>query len=394
MEERPKRVPFYRSRLCLGLFDLQHCANFGLSCPPRTISTAFFFFLLIWGTRNGGDALVDCCSLLQYWQQVVSSSDVRRSGVSAPSCAAQQLVSGSRDRHGRRIRATPIARRKGRAEEVRFWVAEARTLTYVCDMLGRALRTASARSLRSRWPTKSWLSTAAGEPPATGPSTLTPELAAQLEQQTQFMASVVEMLPGAITAARIHKGHTTYGGEMVLDVKPDQTVPVMRFLQKHSNAQFKAFTDATAVDYPERKERFRVVYNLLSVKYNSRIRVQTHVDEVSPLESATSIYRGADWFEREIWDMYGVFFHSHPDLRRILTDYGFEGHPQRKDFPLSGFVEVRYDDTEKRVVTEPVEIAQEYRSFDYSSPWEVFPEGGRPKDALQIEDPKDSPEAK
>lgn len=198
------------------------------------------------------------------------------------------------------------------------------------------------------------------------------EVLAALDQQTKFMASVVNMLPGAITAARIHKGHTIYGGEMVLDVAPDNVVPVLRFLQKHSSAQFKGFMDATAVDYPENTERFRVVYNLLSVKYNSRIRVQTCVDEVTPLESATKIFRGADWFEREIWDMYGVFFHSHPDMRRLLTDYGFEGHPQRKDFPLSGYVEVRYDDTEKRVVTEPVEIAQEYRAFDYSTPWETF----------------------
>jgi NADH dehydrogenase (ubiquinone) Fe-S protein 3 len=208
------------------------------------------------------------------------------------------------------------------------------------------------------------------------------DLASQLTQQTQFMASIVGMLPGAITAARIHKGHTVHGGEMVLDVEPENMVPVLRFLQNHSSAQFKGFMDATAVDYPESKERFRVVYNLLSVKYNSRVRVQTHVDEVTPLESATKLFRGADWFEREIWDMYGVFFHSHPDMRRILTDYGFEGHPQRKDFPLSGYVEVRYDDTEKRVVTEPVEIAQEYRSFDYSTPWETF------RDAVQIEHKK------
>lgn len=172
---------------------------------------------------------------------------------------------------------------------------------------------------------------------------------------------------------------------MVLEVPHEDTVRVMRFLKLHSSAQFKGFIQATAVDYPERTDRFRVVYNLLSTRFNARIRVQTYVDEITPLESATKIFKGADWFEREVWDMYGVFFHSHPDMRRILTDYGFEGHPQRKDFPLSGYVEVRYDDTEKRVVTEPVEIAQEYRSFDYSTPWEVFPEGTRPKDAVQIE---------
>jgi NADH dehydrogenase (ubiquinone) Fe-S protein 3 len=232
-------------------------------------------------------------------------------------------------------------------------------------------------------------STLATDPMISSPTS--EAILAQLAQQTRFMASVVDMLPNAISAARIHKGHTIYGGEMVLDVEPQNTVPVLRFLQKHTNAQFKGFVDATAVDFPERKDRFRVVYSLLSTKYNARIRVQTHVDEVTPIESATKLYRGADWFEREVWDMYGVFFHSHPDLRRILTDYGFEGHPQRKDFPLSGYVEVRYDDTEKRVVTEPVEIAQEYRSFDYSSPWEVFPEGGRLKDAIEIDKSDSNP---
>lgn len=213
-----------------------------------------------------------------------------------------------------------------------------------------------------------------------------------LDQQKAFMASIVEMLPNSITAARIQSGKSPAGGEMVLEVPHQDTIRVMRFLKLHSSAQFKGFIQATAVDYPERRDRFRVVYSLLSTRFNARIRVQTYVDEITPLESATKIYKGADWFEREVWDMYGVFFHSHPDMRRILTDYGFEGHPQRKDFPLSGYVEVRYDDTEKRVVTEPVEIAQEYRSFDYSTPWEVFPEGTRPKDAVQIEHTEKKPE--
>lgn len=199
------------------------------------------------------------------------------------------------------------------------------------------------------------------------------------------MASVVDMLPKCVTAARIQRAGAEGGGEMVLEVNPAETVNVMRFLKLHSSTQFKGFIQTSAVDYPERRDRFRVVYNLLSTRYNARIRIQTYVDETTPLESATKIFKGADWFEREVWDMYGVFFHSHPDMRRILTDYGFEGHPLRKDFPLSGYVEVRYDDTEKRVVQEPVEIAQEYRSFDYSSPWEVFPEGTRPKDAVQLE---------
>ncbi|CDF38613.1 unnamed protein product [Chondrus crispus] len=212
-----------------------------------------------------------------------------------------------------------------------------------------------------------------------------------LDQQKSFMASIVEMLPNSVTAARIQSGNSPMGAEMVLEVPNDMTIRVLRFLKLHSSSQFKGFIQATAVDYPERKDRFRVVYSLLSTRFNARIRVQTYVDEITPLESATKIFKGADWFEREVWDMYGVFFHSHPDMRRILTDYGFEGHPQRKDFPLSGYVEVRYDDTEKRVVQEPVEIAQEYRSFEYSTPWEVFPEGTRPKDALQIEEPEKTP---
>lgn len=171
-----------------------------------------------------------------------------------------------------------------------------------------------------------------------------PEAAKQsfpmLEQQKRFMASLVEMMPSAITAARIQSGHNvSSGGELVLEVPHADVIRVLRFLKLHSSAQFKGFVQITAVDYPERRERFRVVYNLLSTRFNARIRVQTHVDEITPLESATKVFAGADWFEREVWDMYGVFFHSHPDMRRILTDYGFEGHPQRKDFPLSGYVE-------------------------------------------------------
>lgn len=206
-----------------------------------------------------------------------------------------------------------------------------------------------------------------------------------LEQQKRFMGSLVDMLPNSITAARIQRAQSPMGAELVIEVKPEDSVNVLRFLKLHASSQFKGFVQCTAVDYPERKDRFRVVYALLSTRFNARIRMQTYVDEITPLESATSVFKGADWFEREVWDMYGVFFHSHPDLRRILTDYGFEGHPLRKDFPLSGYVEVRYDDTEKRVVQEPVEIAQEYRSFDYLSPWESFPVGTRPKDAMYVE---------
>ena len=126
------------------------------------------------------------------------------------------------------------------------------------------------------------------------------------------------------------------------------------------------------MDYPSRALRFEVVYHLLSIHHNSRIRIKTPLDEMTPLDSIVEIYNSANWWERETWDMFGIFFSNHPDLRRILTDYGFEGHPLRKDFPLSGFVEVRYDDSEKRVITEPIEMTQEFRYFDFSSPWELI----------------------
>lgn len=213
-----------------------------------------------------------------------------------------------------------------------------------------------------------------------------------LPAQTAFVQSLIDMLPGVITRAAIHHPHDTQygGGEVVLDVPPDQTVRTLRFLQNHSSTSFRCFIDCFGTDFPDRsgagQGRFRVTYALLSTTFNARIRVQTYVDETTPLESATSVFAGADWFEREVWDMYGVFFYNHPDMRRILSDYGFEGHPLRRDFPLSGFVEVRYDDTEKRVVTEPVEIAQEYRTFDYTSPWEqIGGAGGVGVDTPKVE---------
>ncbi|CAG2181013.1 unnamed protein product, partial [Oppiella nova] len=131
--------------------------------------------------------------------------------------------------------------------------------------------------------------------------------------------------------------------------------------------------DICGVDVPTRQYRFEIVYNLLSLRYNSRIRVKTYTDELTPIESICELFKGANWYEREIWDMFGVFFINHPDMRRILTDYGFEGHPFRKDFPLSGYTECRYDDEVKRVVIEPLEMTQEFRKFDLQSPWEQFP---------------------
>jgi len=162
---------------------------------------------------------------------------------------------------------------------------------------------------------------------------------------------------------------TSSKGELTLNVPSSHIVPILRFLRDHTNCQFKTLIDICAVDYPEREARFEVVYNLLSIRYNTRIRVKTSVNEITPIESCASVFKAGNWYEREAWDLYGVFFSNHPDLRRILTDYGFEGHPLRKDFPLSGYVEVRYDEIKKRVICEPTELAQEFRNFDFSSPW-------------------------
>ena len=159
-------------------------------------------------------------------------------------------------------------------------------------------------------------------------------------------------------------------GELTATVSRTAIDSVARFLRDDPRCQFVCFVDACGVDYPERDKRFEVVYHLLSPKQNIRIRLKVETDDTSPVPSLTGVYPGADWFEREAYDLYGILFSGHPDLRRILTDYGFDGHPLRKDFPLTGFVEVRYDDEAKRVVYEPVRLAQEFRSFDFLSPWE------------------------
>ena len=162
----------------------------------------------------------------------------------------------------------------------------------------------------------------------------------------------------------------TAHGELMATVKRDSIRRVLTFLRDDPKCLFTMLVDICGVDYPDRAERFDVVYNLLSLKHNLRIRLKVATDEETPVPSAVSIYSAAGWFERETWDLYGVYFADHPDLRRILTDYGFEGHPLRKDFPLTGYVELRYDETQKRVVYEPVRLKQEFRSFDFLSPWE------------------------
>ena len=159
-------------------------------------------------------------------------------------------------------------------------------------------------------------------------------------------------------------------GELILSAKADGVTKVLKFLRDDVNCRFKQLMDICGVDYPDRSPRFEVVYNLLSLAHNNRVRVKIRTDEETPVPSLTPIFPAAEWFEREAYDMYGVIFSGHPDMRRLLTDYGFEGHPLRKDFPMTGYVEVRYDEEQKRVVYEPVKLTQEFRTFDFLSPWE------------------------
>ncbi len=159
-------------------------------------------------------------------------------------------------------------------------------------------------------------------------------------------------------------------GELTLTANAASILDVVRYLRDNSSCKFVNLTDVCGVDYPGRDQRFDVVYHFLSPMQNQRIRVKVATDEETPVASITGLFPGAEWFEREAYDMYGILFSGHPDLRRLLTDYGFDGHPLRKDFPVTGFVEVRYDDEKKRVVYEPVRLNQEMRSFDFLSPWE------------------------
>ncbi|WP_072373938.1 NADH-quinone oxidoreductase subunit C [Hyphomicrobium sp. NDB2Meth4] len=173
---------------------------------------------------------------------------------------------------------------------------------------------------------------------------------------------------GALGAAVLgsHIAH----GELTLDIARDKIVDVLTLLRDDAQCQFEVLIDICGVDWPARAERFDVVYHLLSPRLNQRIRLKLTTDETTPVPSTVGVFPASNWFEREAYDMYGILFSGHPDLRRLLTDYGFQGHPLRKDFPLTGYVEVRYDEAQKRVVYEPVELVQEFRSFDFESPWE------------------------
>ena len=159
-------------------------------------------------------------------------------------------------------------------------------------------------------------------------------------------------------------------GELTLEIRVGSVERVIKFLRDDSTCRFEMLIDICGVDYPQRDPRFDVVYHLLSVSNNMRIRVKVGVEEEGSILSVSALYSTAGWFERELWDLFGIYVTGHPDLRRLLTDYGFEGHPLRKDFPLTGYVELRYDDEQKRVVYEPVKLTQEFRSFDFMSPWE------------------------
>jgi NADH-quinone oxidoreductase subunit C len=185
-----------------------------------------------------------------------------------------------------------------------------------------------------------------------------------IENLSVLRDAVVNELGTVISSTEI------INGELVVDVPRDSIVKVLTFLRDDVNCQFKMLMELCGVDFPEREDRFDIVYCLLSLSLNQRIRVKTQTNTNSAVPSVAGVFSAANWWEREAWDLFGIYFSDHPDLRRILSDYGFEGHPLRKDFPLTGYVEVRYDDEQKRVVYEPVKLSQEFRNFDFLSPWE------------------------
>ena len=188
--------------------------------------------------------------------------------------------------------------------------------------------------------------------------------------------SIKTALNGAVTGVKFAFG------ELTLEAEADKIVEALTYLRDDPSCMFYNFTDLCGADYPGRDKRFDVVYHMLSPKHNTRIRVKIQADEITPVPSTIEVFPASNWYEREAYDFYGILFSGHPDLRRILTDYGFDGHPLRKDFPTTGYVEVRYDDAEKRVVYEPVKLTQEFRNFDFLSPWEGRPDYILPGDEI------------
>ena len=185
-----------------------------------------------------------------------------------------------------------------------------------------------------------------------------------IQNLTVLRDAVANELGEIVTSSQIIRG------ELVFNVARDSIVKVLTFLRDDVNCQFKMLMELCGVDYPEREDRFDIVYCLLSLTLNQRVKVKIQTNTSSSVPSVANVYSAANWWEREAWDLFGIYFSDHPDLRRILSDYGFEGHPLRKDFPLTGYVELRYDDEQKRVVYEPVKLSQEFRNFDFLSPWE------------------------
>jgi NADH-quinone oxidoreductase subunit C len=185
---------------------------------------------------------------------------------------------------------------------------------------------------------------------------------------TEKLEALAEHVSAALPDAVL--GSAVRHGELCMQVAREALPYVLQFLRDDAQCRFTVLVDICGVDYPDREQRFEVVYNLLSMALNQRIRIKLETDENTPVPSVVGLYSCAGWWEREAWDLYGIAFADNPDLRRILTDYGFEGHPLRKDFPLTGYVELRYDEEQKRVVYEPVKLTQEFRSFDFLSPWE------------------------
>ncbi|MBN07377.1 MAG: NADH-quinone oxidoreductase subunit C [Rhodospirillaceae bacterium] len=202
----------------------------------------------------------------------------------------------------------------------------------------------------------------------------------QIEDQGQYL---LDKLGDSILAVEIANI------ELTVKVAPESVVKILTFMRDDVNCEYTQLMDVCGVDFPERERRFDVVYHLLSMKQNTRARVTIETDEATPVPSVCSVFSSAAWFEREAWDLYGIFFSGHPDLRRILTDYGFEGHPLRKDFPLTGYVEVRYDDEQKRVVYEPVKLTQEFRNFDFLSPWEGMQQQLPGDEKVNLEEPRE-----
>ncbi|MEQ3746527.1 MAG: NADH-quinone oxidoreductase subunit C [Henriciella sp.] len=189
-----------------------------------------------------------------------------------------------------------------------------------------------------------------------------------MSEQVEALNELGDHIAGQMPDA-VRKFEIAYG-ELTLFAERDQIIALVEFLKRDALCMFEMMIDVCGVDYPERSQRFEVVYHFLSMRMNQRIRVKVSTDEETAVPSIVELHPSANWFEREAFDMYGIRFAGHPDMRRILTDYGFEGYPLRKDFPLTGYTEVRYDDLEKRIVHEPVELTQEYRNFDFLSPWE------------------------